>query len=125
MAEQLPKLPSFVDMQKMESDMARNESLPPTPPPEKFIPIKHRDIEQFNTTPKNQTTIPTAAAAITTSFTSQTPLQSIATNLKRLVWDDNEHIAALVEKYYKGDSANMARAIQQAADELLKESTLS
>lgn len=108
MAEQLPKPPSLVDLQKMESDITHNESPAAAAPPEKVSPTKHRE-------PTNSSTI--------TSFSSQTPLQSIATNLKRLIWDDAERMATLVEKYYKADGANMARAIQQAADEVLQDST--
>lgn len=99
----------FVNLNKLEDEL--KPELKPEPvslPPEKFIPVKHREIRDNSYSHGSPT------------FGTQTPLQIIATAIKRLVWDDNEHFALLVEKH-KSNDTNMAKAIQMAADDLLKE----
>jgi len=57
---------------------------------------------------------------------TQTPLQIIASSCKRLIWDDAEHFAATICKHIDNGhditGPKMAKAVQAACDELLKES---
>jgi hypothetical protein len=51
---------------------------------------------------------------------SNSPLQTIADAIKRLVWDDNEKLGQLISEHYGDDSkGSMAAAVQRAADDLL------
>lgn len=104
-------------MKHLEDELHKPEAGPPesykkepVPPPEKYIPTKYRETRDNS-----------HISAPMTSFGTQTPLQIIATAIKRLVWDDNEHLAQLVERHHKDNDTNMAKAIQMAADDLLKE----
>lgn len=58
------------------------------------------------------------------SYATRAPLQTIADAIKRLVWDDNEKFAQMINEHYQTSgepTASMASALQRAADDLLKE----
>jgi hypothetical protein len=62
---------------------------------------------------------PVKQAAQHHSYAQQRPLDSIASAIKRLNWDDNEHLAELIDKHK--DSGSTAKAVQSAANDLLVE----
>lgn len=114
MSTSVPPLPTEVkvpvDLNRLGAEISE--------PPSQYKPPMHRERPTMTETMQKPLTPPPAFS----DRMAQTPLQMIASSIKRLTWDDNEKFADTIATHLdKVEQGRIAKALQQACDELLKD----
>lgn len=103
-------------------------------PPESFVRSFEERLKQDTadmTTRKEPNNLPANIArtpAPAPRHEMQTPLQIIASGIKRLVWDDSEKLGEMIATHLnreepgeRASGSTMSKAVQAAADDIMKE----